>query len=426
MNEDFLHYLWVNQIFNRENLCTTKGETIEIIHPGVSNSDSGPDFFHARIIIDQTIWVGNVELHVKSSDWAKHNHHCDKAYNNVILHVVDQHDTPAKRETGEELPTLEIKYDKRLWDNYLKLISGNRWIPCQDRIGEMETLLIRSWLDRLAIERLEKKSEEIVAKMNHNVNDWEETFYQALGRSFGFRLNAEPFELLAKSLPLKIILKHAEDGFQTEALLFGQAGFLSAENGDKYYKKLKGEYEYLRNKYKLKPIENHLWKFMRLRPSNFPTVRIAQFAALFTKHKTLFSKILDAQSIEPVRGLFKIKPSVYWNSHYQLNKESIIREKNPGKQAIDSIIINAVVPVVFTYGKTLDSSLHRNYAIDLLHTLPSEVNSIVSGWKQFGVLPENALQSQALIQLKTFYCNLKGCLRCALGNKILLKSITSV
>lgn len=423
MTEDFLHYLWSNQIYFTENLCTVNGEKVEVIHPGVSNYDSGPDFFNARIKIGSNIWVGNVEVHLKSSDWTKHNHQVDKAYNNVILHVVAHYDKPVLRESGEEIFTLELKFDKRLLDNYLKLVSGDGWIPCQDKIDGLDGLLIRNWLDRMASERLEMKSSEIVTKMELNLNDWEETFYQSLSRSFGFRINTQPFDLLARSLPLKTILKHSDSSFQIEALLFGQAGFLSSEKGDEYYLKLKKEYEFLSSKYGLYPIERHLWKFLRLRPSNFPTVRIAQLSALLYRHKTLFALILEAGNLQSVRDLFDIRTSDYWDDHYQFNKKSLVRTKKPGRQAIDSVIINAVIPVLFTYGKAIDSSEHRNFALDLLQYMPPEVNSIVSEWKKFGLFAENAMQSQALIQLKTNYCDLKSCLRCAIGNKILLKSI---
>jgi hypothetical protein len=423
MTEDFLHYLWINQLFTKQKFSTTSGEAIEVIHPGVANSDAGPDFFNAKIRIGKTIWVGNVEIHVRSSDWLRHNHQSDKAYDNVILHAVSSADTILKRSSGEEIPTVELLYDKRLYDNYLKLISGNEWIPCQDKIGELEPLFIHNWLDRLAAERLEVKSEVILNKLDKNLNDWEETFYQMIGRSFGFRLNSSPFELLTQSVSLKHLLKHSDSLFHIEAILFGQSGFLSGADGDEHYMRLKRDYDFFRSKFSLQPVENHLWKFLRLRPSNFPTVRIAQFSALIFKHKTLFSKIIESNSFESIRDLLDVRPSEYWNSHYQFNRKSLIKEKKLGIQAIDSLIINAVIPVIFTYGSTVKGSSYKEYALELLQSLPAEVNSIITAWKRNKIPASNAMESQALLQLKNVYCDKKRCLHCSIGNKILLKSI---
>ena len=423
MTEEFLHYLWINQLFIKQNFSTANGEAVEVIHPGVANSDAGPDFFNSKIKIGNTIWVGNVEIHVKSSDWLRHNHQSDKAYDNVILHVVATADTNIKRLSGEEIPSVELQFDKRLYDNYIKLISGNYWIPCQDKIAELEPLFIQNWLDRLAAERLEFKSEEILKKLDKNLNDWEETFYQMNGRSFGFRLNSTPFDMLTQSVPLTTVLRHSDSLFQIEAMFFGQAGFLNAEGGDENYVRLKKEYEFFKSKFSLQPLENHLWKFLRLRPSNFPTVRIAQFSSLIFKHKTLFSKIIESSGVESIRDLLDVRPSEYWNSHYQFNRKSVVREKKLGNQAIDSLIINAVIPVIFTYGRTVKGSSHKEFALELLQSLPAEVNSVITAWKRNKIPASNAMDSQALLQLKNVYCDNKRCLKCSIGNKILLKNI---
>lgn len=423
MTEDFLHYLWINQLFFKENLKSTQGEELEIIHPGVANSDAGPDFFNARIKIGNTLWVGNAEIHINSSDWIKHKHQSDKAYENVILHVVAHYDIPVTRESGEEIATLKLVFDERLYMNYIKLVSANGWIPCQDRLRDMEKLFLNNWLDRLSAERLEIKSEEIVKTLEANQNDWEETLYYFIGRSFGFRLNSDPFGLLTKSVPLKILLKHSENLHQIEAFLFGQAGFLDSGEGDEYYMKLKKEYSFLKKKYSLKSLEKHLWKFLRLRPSNFPTIRIAQFSALIFKHHTLFSRITEIKSLNELRDLFNVIPYEYWLSHYQFNKKSIIRQKKLGKQAVDSLIINAVVPVLFTYGRMVSGDAHKDSAQEILQGLPPEVNSIITRWKKNQILPENAMDSQALLHLKSHYCDKRKCLKCAIGNKILLKAI---
>jgi hypothetical protein len=367
--------------------------------------------------------VGNVEIHIHSSDWLKHKHHSDKAYENVILHVVAEHDTPVTRESGEEIATLKLVFDERLYRNYIKLVSANGWIPCLDRLGDMEKLFLNNWLDRLSAERLEIKSEEIIKTLEVNQNDWEETLYYFIGRSFGFRLNSDPFGLLTKSVPLKILLKHSENLHQIEALLFGQAGFLDSGEGDEYYLKLKKEYGFLKKKYSLKSVEKHLWKFLRLRPSNFPTIRIAQFSALIFKHHTLFSRITETKSLNELRGLFNVVPFEYWLSHYQFNKKSIVRQKRLGKQAVDSLIINAVVPVLFTYGRMVSGHAHKDSAQEILQGLPPELNSIITRWKKNQIIPENAMDSQALLHLKKHYCDNKKCLKCAIGNKILLKAI---
>ncbi len=423
MNEEFLKYLWVHRLYSKESFHTTTGEILEIIHPGVPNSDAGPDFFNAKINIGGTIWVGNVEIHLKSSDWFRHNHQTDKAYENVILHVVEKNDLIVNRANGEEISAVELKYDKRLLDNYLKLISGDRWIPCQDKIEIQDNLVIQNWLERLATERLENKSEEILQKLKNNHNDWEETFYQLLARSFGFRLNSTPFELLAQSLPLKYLLRHSDRLFQIEAMLFGQAGFLNVYKGDEYYTRLKKEYDFFKAKFSLKPLEKHLWKFLRLRPSNFPVIRIAQLSALIFKQSNLFSKILDCQILQSIRNLFDVRTSEYWDSHYMFSKEAVVRVKKLGKQAIDSLIINTVIPVIFTYGMVHSDSKYKNFAFNLFLALPAEVNSIITGWKQNKIFATNALDSQALLHLKNNYCDNKRCLQCPIGNKILLKFI---
>jgi hypothetical protein len=423
MTEDFLHYLWMNQLFFKENLKSIQGEELEIIHPGVANSDAGPDFFNARIKIGNTIWVGNIEIHVHSSDWVKHKHQSDKAYENVILHVVADHDIPVVRESGEELTTLELVFDERLYRNYIKLVYANGWIPCQDRLSDIEKLFLNNWMDRLATERLELKSGEILKTLEANQNDWEETLYHFIGRSFGFRLNSDPFGLLTKAMPLRILLKHSENLCQIEALLFGQAGFLDSGEGDEYYMKLRKEYIFLKKKYSLKSLEKYLWKFLRLRPSNFPTIRIAQFSALIFKHHTLFSSITETISLHELRDLFNVLPNEYWLSHYQFNKKSIIRQKRLGKQAVDSLIINAIVPVLFTYGRMVSGDSYKDSAQKILQELPAELNSIITSWKRNQIIPDHAMDSQALIHLKNHYCDKRKCLKCAIGNKILLKAI---
>ncbi|MFO7842443.1 MAG: DUF2851 family protein [Bacteroidales bacterium] len=419
MKEDFLHYLWKYKLFSTTNLRTQTNEKVEIIHPGIHNNDSGPDFFNAKIKIGETTWAGNVEIHLKSSDWYHHQHHNDKAYDNVILQVVYQHDKDVFLSNNSLVPTMEIQFDDILLKNYEKLIRSESWIACEKDLHTVDDFLIKKWMEALMIERLEDKALRIRQELKQTQNNWEETFYRHLAKNFGFKLNGEPFELLARSLPLKVVAKHKNNLMQIEALLFGQAGFLNEETGDDYYLKLKSEYQFLQHKFNLKPIEKHLWKFLRSRPGNFPTVRLAQFAALIFQSKSLFSKIMETQDVEKVKQMLQAKPSEYWDTHYHLNKQSVKKTKPLGQSAIQILFINTVVPFLFVYGKHKGSDDLSERALNLLSMIKPEKNSIISQWKRLGLKPENAFESQALIQLKNNYCTFKKCLHCSIGNFII-------
>src|SRR3569833_1544167 len=298
--EDFIHYTWKFRLFDRDNLQTTKGESLEVFSAGLSNSDSGPVFHNARLRIGDTTWAGNVEIHINSSDWHKHKHTNDNAYKNVILHVVYKDDEPINLPDGRALPTLELKdrISDELYQRYHNLIFGNQqFIPCEGTIRTVDEMTLRNWLTRVLVERLEKRSAGVMAALEKNKGDWEETFYQFLAAQFGFKTNALPFELLAKSLPQLTLAKHKNNPMQIEALIFGQAGFLSGDLKDEYPLKLKTEYEFLRKKYQLTPIENHLWKFLRMRPPNFHTIRLAQFSSLIVHSNHLFSKVLEIKDV---------------------------------------------------------------------------------------------------------------------------------
>ena len=419
MKEEFLHYIWKYKLYKNDNLIDQNQEKIEILKQGTHNFDSGPDFFNAKIKINETIWAGNVEVHVNSSDWYAHNHHKDKAYDNVILQVVYNHDKDIVRTNGQPIPTLEIKFDKELLNNYESLIKSEYWISCQNDIRKVDSFTIQNWLEKLTIERLEEKSERINELLKQTNNSWETAFYFQLARNFGFKLNSDPFELLAKSLPLACLAKHKDDLSQIEALLFGQAGFLNDESGDDYYERLKKEYQYLQKKFRLKPIEKHLWKFLRSRPGNFPSVRIAQFAMLIYKSTALFSKILETKTINDFYKLFIVKPSDYWENHYVFNKGSIKKSKTIGKSAVDIILINTIVPFLFIYGKAKGIQNLQDRSISLLESLKPEKNSIITKWNDLGINASNAFDTQALIQLKNNYCNPKKCLNCQIGNYII-------
>jgi hypothetical protein len=421
--EDFLHYVWKFRLFDRIDLQTAEGEAIEIYSAGMHNTDSGPDFQNAKIKIGDTMWAGNVELHLSSSDWQKHNHSVDNAYDNVILHVVYRDDEPLVLTNGRRIPTLELqnRIPDDLYNRYHKLIFGNQTIiPCEASIGKLDDFTLRTWFTRVLIERLEKKSAAVIAALQINRGDWEETFYQFLAANFGFKTNALPFELLAKSLPQNILAKHKNHPLQIEALLFGQAGFLNDDFTDTYPQTLKNEYGFLRKKYKLTPIENHLWKFMRLRPQNFPTIRLAQFAALVVNSNHLFSKVLDTRDIKGLQSLFadtKVNP--YWEEHFRFDKESKPSSKNLGQASVDIILLNTLALFLFSYGKHNQLQHFMDRSLKLLESLPGEHNNIIADFNSLGVKANSAFESQALLELKNYYCNYKKCLECSLGNKIL-------
>jgi hypothetical protein len=418
--EEFLHFIWENRLFNAHNLETVSGESVEIIQTGRKNTNSGPDFFNAKIKIDDTIWAGNIEIHKKASDWEKHNHDKDKAYENVVLHVVEEADMQISRTNGTQIPTLQLSWPEHFTLNYQKLLEAKTWIPCEEQFHHIDPVALRLGFNRLMIERLEHKTIEIEKQLAQNNNNWNETFYQLLARMFGFKVNAMPFEMLAKSIPLQILSKHKNSLFQLEALLFGTSGLLNEELlGDDYFIKLREEYSFLYKKYNLKTVEPHLWKFMRLRPGNFPTIRISQLAALIHRSQGLFSKIIETVRIEELKKLFNVRASDYWNDHYRFNNPSSQkRMKELGENSINILVINVIVPFLFVYGEKQNQHNLKNRALDFLEKLPSENNSIIKKWGKLGVKPRSAFESQALIWLKNSYCVPKKCLNCQIGNKL--------
>jgi hypothetical protein len=421
--EDFLHYVWKFKLFDRKDLRTNDGEELEIFSVGMHNTDAGPDFQNARVRIGDTTWAGNVEVHLSSSDWQKHGHITDNAYENVILHVVYRDDQPLILSNGRRVPTLELlnRIPDELYIRYHNLVFGHQTIiPCEASIASVDNITLHNWLTRVLVERLEKRSAAVITALNLNRGDWEETFYQVLAANFGFKTNALPFEMLSKSLPQNILAKHKNNPAQIEALVFGQAGFLTEDVKDEYPQKLRREYEFFRKKYKLTPIENHLWKFMRMRPKNFPTVRLAQFAALVVQSNHLFSKVLEIKEVNGLRNLFTdIKVNVYWENHYRFDNESALSAKNLGQASIDILLLNTLALFLFTYGKYNQLQHYINRSLQLLEYLPSENNNITADFATLGVQIKTAFESQALLELKNNYCNYKKCLQCGVGNKIL-------
>jgi len=424
MKEEFLHYLWKYSLYDQDKLVDNDGNKIIILNPGEYNRDSGPDFFNARISVGGTVWAGNIEIHTLSSHFDNHGHQNDPAFNNVILHIVAENDKRVFNSKGEELLTVEIAFDNSLYNNYISLVNNPYLIACQEEITKLDTIFVRHWLNSLAIERIQNKSELILSIFSETGNDWEETFYRLLSRYFGFRVNTEPFEMLARALPFKIIRKHSDNRFQIEALLFGTAGML--EEGlfkeaicDKYYQDLIREYTVLSAKYSLQPIHGWLWKFSRLRPSNFPTVRISQLSAMFSAVNGLFSKVMEATDILEIKKIFEVSASAYWDNHFVFGKESRPVLKITGSQATDIFLINAVIPVIFVYGQSRDCQDICERSLTFLENVSGEENRITGEWRNAGIKSESAFYSQALIQLRNEYCKKRRCLDCRIGSKLI-------
>jgi Protein of unknown function (DUF2851) len=430
MREDFLHYLWRTRRFDLTDLKTTKGEAIDIQDFGEHNHNAGPDFLNATIRIGNTTWAGNVEMHVKASEWMQHKHQTDKAYNNVILHVVFEENEPVFKENmaaqhpdtigTEGIATLELRgrIPEGIAQKYWSLMHNEHWIPCQQQFYTVSELTKTLWMERLLVERLEEKTEAIAASLNQNKMDWEETFYQFIARSFGAKVNAEPMEWLARSLPHRVLAKHKNNLFQVESLIFGQSGLLDKGFEDNYPTLLTKEHAFLSHKHQLTPIETVAWKFSKLRPNNFPTIRLAQLASLVHQSTHLFSKVLESDSIENIKALFDVKISAYWHTHYTFDTPSVLRPKTIGDDALNLIIINTIVPFLFYYGKMKKEETFKDRAFAFLEQLKPESNNITEGWQRLGLEPKSAHNSQALIQLKNKYCDKKKCLECAIGSAI--------
>ena len=421
MQEDFLHFIWRTRRFDAAGLSTTQGHVIQIIHPGEYNTDAGPDFFNARLRIGDTEWAGNVEMHLRSSDWLLHGHDTDPAYHNVVLHVVWIDDEPVLRSSGDPVPCLILKdrVPAALLDNYQRLLHEENWIPCAGRFSEIPAIVRLNWFDRLLVERLEQKSAYLTTQLDATTNHWEEAFYRSLARSFGLKVNTEPFEALARSLPLTLLVKHKNDLHQLEALLFGQAGLLEGSFKESYPQLLAKEYRFLKHKYGLQPLSGSQWKFLRMRPANFPSVRIAQFAALIYHSTHLFGQFLEAETVRQVQHLFAVPASPYWETHYRFDAPTVKKVKMPGRDFIELLLINTIIPALFFYGKSRQMQVYSDKALRWLEELPPESNHLLDGWESLGIKPRHAWESQSLLQLKNQYCDKKRCLDCAIGGFLL-------
>ena len=418
IKEDLLHFIWQNKLINAQKLETTKGEAITIKSVGTLNHNAGPDFKNAQLKIEDKLWAGHVEIHINAKDWFNHNHHNDRNYDNVILHVVLFNDYETK------LPTLELngKIRRELLNRYQELMESKNWIPCEESFLWVDNITLVQVKNRLIIERLERKIEQISIDLETTHNNWEEVFYRNLMRYAGLKVNKSAFERLSYLLPFKLISKYTTDPFAVEALLFGVGGFLIEVNND-YQKRLKTEYLFLKHKYKLKEMAIKEWNFATLRPANFPTIRIAQLSKLFCSKSLSFSRIIESSSYEQIiSDLQKIRTDLFWDSHYHFEEKSqTIKPKKLGKTYLQLLVINHFVPVLYAYGAYKANSYLKEKSIDILSQTKREDNKITKGWEKIGLKSNTAFDTQALIELKNQYCDLKKCLNCSIGNKLLRK-----
>jgi hypothetical protein len=421
MTEEFLHFLWNTRRFDLQDLTTTDGKPVIIKKFGTLNTNAGPDFLDARVIIDGTLWAGNIEFHILSSDWYRHKHNQDRAYDNVILHIVLEENEKVYRENIHPIPCVEIKrrIPKNIQLKYVDLLTQTRWIPCEKMIDQVPELNTNMWLQKVLVERLEEKTNLLQQTLLQCQNDWETSFFIFLARQFGVKINQDPFETLARSTTLTIIQKYQQNLFSIEALLFGQAGLLEEIFQEEYPLALQKEYTFLKNKYGLSSMQKSNWKFFRLRPVAFPTLRIAQLAALLSQDARPFSSIIEQPEIFSLEKLFKVEVSPYWQDHYNFEKPGKQLPKHMGGSMIHRLIINAVVPSLFLYGKWKGREDLKEMAFTLLEQIPGEHNKIIRKWKKLGLEARNASDSQALIHLKTRYCDPQRCLECAIGTSLL-------
>jgi len=418
--EAFLHYIWQHRLFNEQDLKSSAGTTVQVLDPGVLNTDSGPDFFNARIRIGDTLWAGDIEIHVHASDWVRHRHQDDPAYNSVILHAVAFNDCQVTRKDGAPVPTLRLTYERSILKRYNKLLQNEGWIACENELASLPSIFITQWITRLGIERLMNKSLQNRERIQKYSNDWEFLLHVMIAESFGIPVNAFPFALLAERLSLGLLLKYRESLFTLEALLFGHAGFLDQlVPEDQYMRELSMEYDRLKERISGQALPSHLWKFMRLRPASFPTLRLAQLAELIRQHYPLLAKVSADPSLRNLRSIFSLRAGDYWNTHYHFGKQTEFSLKSTGKSMVDRIIINALVPFLFMYGKAHGREDLCTSAISLLEQLAPEKNRIIKKWTTFGIRPVSAFESQSLLELYRSYCCEKRCHTCQFGVKLI-------
>ena len=418
MTERLLQYIWQMQLFNKASLVTVKEESLQIIFPGNYNSNQGPDFIEAKVRIGETILAGSIEVHINSSDWKNHKHSSDKNYNNVILHVVWEDDNPSLA-----LPTLILnnRVSKLLLNKYEELMQSRGFVPCENSITNINELVWHSWKERLLVERLQRKSQQVLDYLEKSNNHWEEVFWWMLAGNFGIKVNKDCFEAIAQSIPVTILAKHKNSIHQLEALLLGQAGLLNKELEEEYPKLLQREYNFCKSKYNLKEV-TITPSSLRMRPSSFPAIRLAQLAMLVHQSLHLFSKIKESESLNEIKKMLDVTANDYWHYHFTLDESSSYKPKHLGAQMIGNILINTVTAVLFAYGQYHNESSYKNKALKWLEQIKAEQNNITKKWAQLSVSNKNAFDSQSLIELKTHYCDKRRCLDCAIGNVLLRKS----
>ncbi|KIA87555.1 DUF2851 family protein [Flavobacterium sp. AED] len=423
MKEDFLHYLWKFKKFDTLNLKTFNNEGVTIINVGQYLELAGPDFFNAQITIGDQKWAGNVEIHLKSSDWYVHHHEKDSGYENVILHVVWEHDTEIFRNNNTEIPVLELKkyVEKETVENYQSLMAPKSWIFCEKQLKEIDEFAFKNWQERLFFERLERKSKPIFDLLEQTNQDWEAVLFSLLAKNFGLNTNGEIFLKIAQSIPFSIIRKESFEVENLEALIFGASGLLDLEKEDNYFKDLKFRYFYLLHKYQIEKVCIEPVQFFKHRPDNFPTIRLSQLANLYHSQQNLFSKISTLNSLKDIYGVFQVSASEYWLNHYQFDKESPKKKRSLSKSFIDLIVINTIIPLQFAFAKSQGKEISEDL-IGLLNEVAPEKNAVMEKFSSFGIQPKSAFETQSLLQLKNEYCNKSKCLECVVGMELLKRS----
>lgn len=422
--EKLMQYVWKHRLWRSEDMVTNTGKKVRVVDPGLLNTDAGPDFFNAKIEIDGHMWVGNVEMHYRATDWKRHHHDSDKAYDSVILHVVAKDDAPVRRTNGELIPQLVLEVSPQFNADYASLVGATIEVPCATKIKQVPHLTIVEWVEGLAFERLHGKVERIHQLLDSFNGSWEDVCYVTLARNFGFGINNDAFERLARRTPLRLLGKHSDSVLQIEALLFGQAGMLDAQKPgmDSYYNQLCTEYAFLSNKFQLTPMEKESWKLFRIRPQNFPYRRIAMLAQFIEGGFRMMNRILEAEGEKEMRALFEVELSGYWTKHYTFGKPNERATATLSRSSIDIILINTVAPQLYAYGELTGNYEMTDKAIKLLEDLRAESNSIVSHFVAYGIDCPDALTSQALVQLKREYCDARKCIYCKIGHHLLSKA----
>ena len=427
--EQLLHYTWKHKLYPLKELTTSDGQRVEIVDPGLHNRNAGPDFFNAKIRIGSTMWVGNVEIHDKSSDWYQHGHDKDSRYDNVVLHVAAELDTEVMKSNGEYVPQLQLSVPEDVMQHYDELQRTDEYPPCYKVIPDLSALIIHSWMAALQTERLEQKTEAIRKRAELCNGSWEDAYFVTLARNYGFGINGEVFEQWAYNIPLNAVAHHRDDLFQIEAIFMGQAGLLELDSipeyyqkdalNDGYFAKLRNEYQYLAHKFSMKPIDFKLWRFLRLRPQNFPHIRISQLANLYYQQKAGLSQLMECETLDELKNVLKSQVTPYWETHYTFGSTSPKNEKHLSYGSINLLMINTAIPMLFAYGRHTTKEVLCDKAFDFLEQLKAENNHIIRMWQQVGLPVKTAGDSQALIQLKKEYCDKKECLRCRFGYEYL-------